>query len=362
MMTDIQLNTARRRLVLGISNVGVWVLASIAGIALVATEVASPRTTGDLFKVMGWVLAIQSLFDAVGGTLLMPDPSAASRRFLPLWLRGVTTHSLLLFSMGALSYWSFVLSGGFGLSILISSLALVLFRRHILLLVSNARIRPLKLEDRSCWGVDSADPSFTGGISGLARGAQPLLPASWKTRLTKEQIQAVIQRRLWEVSNHLPARSFLFTLLWNLAGSVIGSLVLQLHGRMAEPAILLQSCWMTLWAFVGLLLLPSLSRSAVLSADQALAAKGLDAAGWIRRFPQITGEDGNAKTLNQRIFYPIPSAAERLSHLAAPTQAPIFGNVARANLFLSLATLTILGRCVHCNVGRPELWIFPPSD
>jgi hypothetical protein len=112
----------------------------------------------------------------------------------------------------------------------------------------------------------------------------------------------------------------------------------------------------------ALLILPSFSRSSVFSTDRAAAAQGCDAKGWIQKFPTLTGEDGNAKALVQRVFYPIPSAAERLSRLEDSTLPPIFGSVARVNLFLSLATLTILGRCVHCNVGRPELWIFPPSD
>ena len=27
----------------------------------------------------------------------------------------------------------------------------------------------------------------------------------------------------------------------------------------------------------------------------------------------------------------------------------------------SWATLTLLGRAMHCNVGRPALWVFPPA-
>ena len=98
------------------------------------------------------------------------------------------------------------------------------------------------------------------------------------------------------------------------------------------------------------------------AADRAAVAQGCDAAGWIVKFPELTGEDGNARTVLQRVFYPIPSARERLHWLGSPPSLPVVGNVARMNLFLSLATLTFLGRCVHCNVGRPELWVFPPSD
>lgn len=126
--------------------------------------------------------------------------------------------------------------------------------------------------------------------------------------------------------------------------------------------MLLQACWMTLWGFVGLLVLPSLSRSSVFGADKAAAAEGCDAEGWIRQVPLITGEDGSGRVLLQRIFYPIPSTEERLRHLTSSSSRPVLGNVARTNLYLSLATMTFLGRCVHCNIGRPELWIFPPSD
>jgi Zn-dependent protease with chaperone function len=147
-----------------------------------------------------------------------------------------------------------------------------------------------------------------------------------------------------------------------LTGCQVGALVLGFANRTPEQAVLLQSLWMTLWGFFGLLVLPSFSRTSVFAADRAAAALGFDVKSWIRAFPSITGEDGNAKKLVQRVFYPIPSTEERLRGLAHETRLPILGNVARTNLFLSLATLTILGRCVHCNAGRPELWVFPPTD
>ena len=39
----------------------------------------------------------------------------------------------------------------------------------------------------------------------------------------------------------------------------------------------------------------------------------------------------------------------------------VAGNLARSNLYYSWASFTLLGRAVHCNVGRPSLWVFPPS-
>ena len=47
-----------------------------------------------------------------------------------------------------------------------------------------------------------------------------------------------------------------------------------------------------------------------------------------------------------------------LSEKLAPRFVP--GSLARSNLYYSWATLTLLGRAVHCNVRRPALWVFPP--
>ena len=132
--------------------------------------------------------------------------------------------------------------------------------------------------------------------------------------------------------------------------------------RSVEQALLLQSVWMTLWSFIGLLALPTLSRSTVFAADHTAAINGFDAEGWIRKYPSLTGEDGNATSFVQRLFYPVPSTNQRLQRLSKPPQLPVLGNVARTNLFLLPSVLTLLGRSVHCNVGRPELWIFPPTD
>ena len=361
-MTEIQIKTARSRLTLGILNVGFWVIISLAGLFWIGSGGMPPIQPADLLTFLFAVVAVQSLFDLAGGTVLMPpDPSAPRRFFFP-WMRGVLAHSCLLCAIGAVGYWSFKLSGGFCLGVAASSLGLFLSRKQALQLISGIRLHRSSFAGFAGLGGDSKDPSFTGGTSGVGTGACILFPDPWKASLSSSQIQTVVQRRLWQIENNLPARAFITALCWNLAGCKAGSLILDLPSRLPEPAVLLQCLWMTLWGFLGLLLLPSLSRSSVFGADRAAAAKGCDAKNWIRTFPMLTGEDGNARTVVQRVFYPIPSAQERLRHLETEPLLPILGNVARLNLFLSLATLTILGRCVHCNVGRPELWVFPPAD
>ena len=97
------------------------------------------------------------------------------------------------------------------------------------------------------------------------------------------------------------------------------------------------------------------------AADRAALDAGHDPRRWIARFPNLVGEDGSQSGAIQAVFYPIPSARWRLDRLATPVSRFIPGHLARGNLYSSWATLTLVGRAVHCNIGRPALWVFPPS-
>lgn len=361
-MTDAQIKTAKRRLALGISNVGFWVLAAVAGLVWLTSSSVPQVGQTDLLQWMLAAVGVQAVFDWVGGAVLMPAYHGGFKRFLSRWSRGLTVHTALLWVTGIVSLWSYRLSGGFCLGVAVCTLALFLFRGRVLRLVSGMRLRRASVAGAPCWSISARDPSFTGGVCGVGRGGMPLLPEAWEAGLTRAEMETLLQRRLWEIQHRLQERALLFVLCWNLAGCGLGSVLLEIPGRAPETALLLHCCWMTLWGFLGLLLLPSASRSTVFAADNAAAGQGYDAAAWIQKFPEITGEDGNAQTLVQRVFYPVPSARERLQCLGTSPSLTVFGNVARTNLYLSLATLTLLGRCVHCNVGRPELWVFPPSD
>jgi hypothetical protein len=64
----------------------------------------------------------------------------------------------------------------------------------------------------------------------------------------------------------------------------------------------------------------------------------------------------------ETIFHPIPGAAMRVAHLSPTTTGPRPANVARLALPMSWCCLGLLGRAVHCNAGRPELWVLLPTD
>ncbi|NBV24751.1 MAG: hypothetical protein EBS05_22890 [Proteobacteria bacterium] len=361
-MLPDQLKIARLRLMLGIVNVGSWVVAS--GLGLYWLSHALPSSIN--LPQLGWVLVavalLQSVLDFLGGAVLMPTPRPRAAAFFRVWLRGALVHTLLLAGIMLVHAASLRLTGGFGPAILIATLGLAVGHLGLLRAVTGAKLEGESRPDGTTLvQAPAPDPAFTGGITGWGRHARILMPASWLANLSPSELAVEFFRREWQVKNGLPGRAVLLILAWNLFGSQVGSVLFKLADRPVTEALLGQACWMTLWAFAGLLVLPSLSRFAVFAADRAAARAGYDPRGWITRFPTVVGEDGNPRSALQAIFYPIPSAAQRLRALEQQGAEYLLGNLARTNLYYSCATLTPLGRAVHCNVGRPALWIFPPA-
>ena len=360
-MTPAQMQLARRRLWLGITNVGFWVLAACAGIFWLVNCRAHAPGTGLLFEIGVGVITAQAVFDFIGGVTLMPGPRPTVMTFLRGWSRGALVHTLVLAGVGIVSAISLRLTGGFGAGIVLATVALALARRHLLRAIGGVAITEHAHDGEEILTATVNDPAFTGGIVGLGRRAKSLLPARWMDTLPQPEIAAESSRRRWQIANDMPARAFVLILNWNLLGTFIGTQVLHLADRPPAVALLGHACWMTLWAFASLLVLPAMSRKAVFAADRAAADSGYDPRAWITRFSDLIGEDGSPNAAVQTIFYPVPSAEQRLRQLGQPSPGFVPGNLARGNLYYSWATFTLLGRAVHCNVGRPALWVFPPS-
>ena len=359
-----QTQLARRRLLLGITNVGFWVLAAAGGLWGLTRCSPDTFTPRGCALVLAGAVAAQAGFDFVGGFVLMPPPRPSLRGFLLRWLRGAAVHTLVLGAVGWLNDASFRLTGSFAPAVLLATVGLALARRTLLSAAGGTAAVASTREGEPVLVAASPDPAFTGGVAGWGKHATSLLPAAWLGQVPAGELAAESHRRRWQIARGLPGRAAGLVLGWNVLGAAAGTFVLGYAGRAAGQALLMHACWMTLWTFASLLLLPSLSRKAVFAADRAAFDAGHDPRAWIEQFPSLVGEDGAANGLVQTIFYPVPSARERLRHLSGPAAAAggfVPGNLARNNLYYSWAGCTLLGRAVHCNVGRPALWVFPPS-
>ena len=129
--------------------------------------------------------------------------------------------------------------------------------------------------------------------------------------------------------------------------------------------------WFTLWSFLGVLVLPTLSRPAVIAADRwARSSHDADVvASTITQLDAWQDDEADRGPGIEAIFHPVPSRSARLRALRAsdaPTDTVEVASGAwhatRMMLYLSWAGIGGLSRAVHCNIGRPALWVMLPGD
>ena len=124
--------------------------------------------------------------------------------------------------------------------------------------------------------------------------------------------------------------------------------------------------WFTLWSFAGLLTLPSLNRPAVLEVDRFALKQGVPRevlVAAISRLDRLQDDEPERTRGIEWVFHPIPSVNRRIAALDEAEARSIGGwQGARMTLYLSWACFGFLARAVHCNAGRPALWVLFPGD
>lgn len=339
---------AQARLRLGICGVGWWVL--LASLALYSGF----ADCLSLVEISA-IYALASLpFDALGGQLL-PMLWSKSRvgtgRWLLLYGRGVFVHlGLWMLSLGfwTLSYHHL----GLSLTLALFWVASLAFFAYQLPLLGWLGVR---LRRRSWgWEAEASDSRFSGGLWGLPRPGREevVIPSQWLSLDAPAGVALSIERRRQLSLSSSRAAGLLLALGFN---SLVLSKALEWgHGQPAPTA-----CWATLLSFLGLLILPSLSRPGVLAADQI----GPTDAPWWRWLEDLQEEDPTRPLWIDRIFHPIPQWSVRQKTVGErPTLGFAPWNLARYALVHSLFCGSLLSRAVHCNCGRPELWFWPPAD
>ena len=210
----------------------------------------------------------------------------------------------------------------------------------------------------------SLDPGFVGGLVGFPRAERLIVPGDWQRELAPDLLAAELTRRSGAIATGGRTRGLLIALVWNALGF---SLACILPGSSPSSASGLVQCalWFTLWSFAGLLTLPSLNRGAVLELDRYAVQEGVSPQVLAAAISQLDslqdGEPERPKWI-ERVFHPIPSAHSRIAALRGAGARPGGWQCARMALYLSWACFGFLARAVHCNAGRPALWVLFPGD
>ena len=378
---------ARSRLWLGISGVGSLVVLSSIALTMQLPGSFLPSDTfaptSDGWGLL-WVFALLSIwllpFDLLGGYIL-PRRFERTTQGFAQWLgqygRGVGLQALVYFSTACLILLSGRTAGLVGvlLVILVATLGwamirdLMLHRRKI----ENPDVKA-KLQDAieaiQSWQifvprtivVDHEDEGFTGGIIGLGNYTTIVIPKLWLDTFSADKLAVVIARRATAINRGSYFYGLAFACTWNVVGFMLCTL---LPGAdvVSVAGLVTVACGFAIWSFLGLLTLPSVSRGASLQVDDVLNKNGAAAAvikSTAYEMDKLQDAEPDRPKLIETIFHPIPNVTSRGTTSGSESLAA--WNVARMALLQSWICFGFLSRCVHCNVGRPELWTMLPSD
>lgn len=351
------LTYARARLFLGISNVGFWVLVS-------ATLLWKPIDLSLL--ALALIRVLGSLpFDVLGGFVLprqyglLPENETAAQFFGKL-MRGAFAHAaiisvFLIFFFALPSFLYRILIFAF------FELALTLFQLSFAQTVSPLKTQSdISEEDHQMQPpllfVKTTDPGFVGGWA----GQRLILPEAWRTALPPDALAIQILRRKLTRMSGAWLRGVVGAVGFNCVGVVLSLLY---PGLTPTKFVALS----TLWSFLGVLVLPSLSRPAVFASDRLALDAGVAPEALKETILALDRRQDNEPERPQHIetiFHPIPSAGTRIRAIESQKELSKIGGwqLLRTALYLSWASGSLLSRAVHCNIGRPELWVYFPGD
>ncbi|TWU32012.1 hypothetical protein [Novipirellula artificiosorum] len=379
---------ARARLWIGVSGVGLIVTACVLAILeglpgrfLPTSRFGSVSDLGWILVLIGSTVAFMAPLDFLGGYFI---PSRFYHQkisldcFLRSWTRGVAVQAILFFLSTLVILTVGRNAGLIGalISIAIMSVAYVGFQSRLVLAMTGCCwtvdddkvIRAMNLA--SGWGleklpvtvVQSSDPGFTGGVVGLPRFESIMVPKDFVDLLTLEQLALVLARRLVAVDSGSRTRGISLALIWIVCGFSLATLLP--GASVASVSGLATTCLgFTIWTFLGLLTLPTVSRQASYAIDGEILRRSAETKAFtetIRSLDAFQDDEPSRRTLIETIFHPVPSVDNR--QRGSKHRFPFAWHTARTTLFLSWSCMGLLARAVHCNVGRPERWVMLPTD
>lgn len=212
--------------------------------------------------------------------------------------------------------------------------------------------------------VDGMDSGFAGGLSGLPGREKVVVPALWQRVLPKIALDVELKRRSAAMESGSRLRGLLLAMFWNLTGFYLSSLA-PAAGVATLAELFTTTLYFTFWSFLGLLLLPTLSRYGVYELDQFARRNGMGESEFslaVRELDQLQDDEPVRPAGIEAIFHPVPSVSARIENFPRDHRPVGAWNAARYALFLSWPCLGFLSRAVHCNSGRPDLWVMLPVD
>ena len=368
---------ARARLWLGISSVGLIVILALAALLLNWPHLVfagfAPTFYSDALGLT-WIIALYSALhmplDYIGGYWL---PCHFSRQclmfpfFASQYIRGFLLQSLFLIGSGLLVLQAGRFGGRWAVMVILALVMLLMVEAQdwIARLVGGLRVTSSEwIAGRRVVMISGMDSGFSGGLAGLPGRERIIFPALWQKVLPKPLLGLETERRSATIKTGCRLRGLCLAMAWNLSGFYLSS-ILPGAGVATLAELFRTALGFTIWSFTGLLLLPTLSRYAVYEMDQVARSSGMaeeEFALLVRELDQLQDDEPKRPPGVEAIFHPIPNVELRLERFRNGWSGKGAWNAARYALYLSWPCLGFLNRAVHCNAGRPELWVMLPVD
>lgn len=372
----------RSRLLLGMTAVGLVTLTAAILLISQAHAQGLPKTNTDglwefvlLLTVVSFWAALLLPFDFIGGYFLPKHFCRAAPDFPDFmlgWTRGMIVQMTLITTL----LWGILQVGQIlGLVaavsfVVVTQAGLLAFQKHVAASVAHLPMTSARLSRDSglvTGYAESAntDSGFTGSIVGLPGFEEVVLPQSWHSQLASEQLRAELVRRLGAIRSGSRTRGVLLAIAMNTL-TFTTCTFLPTAGVSTVSELVSMSLYFTIFSFFWLLILPKWSREGVFEADRFAFENGIPFEVIETAAESIEALHDDEPKRSRRlesVFHPVPCVSRRMAELSLRIRSIRgYWNVARLSLYLSWSCGGFLSRAVHCNIGRPELWVLLPTD
>jgi len=326
--------------------------------------------TQGLLWIVALYAAIHIPLDYIGGYWL---PCHFSRQclmfsfFASQYIRGLVVQSIFFIASGLILLQVGRIGGrpavlGF---LFLVMLAMIEGQDWLARIVAGLRISGAEwINGRKVVMVSGMDTGFAGGLVGLPGRERHIVPSLWQQVLPRELLDLEVERRSGALKTGSRLRGLALAVFFNLTGFYVSSL-LPAAGVTTLSELFTTALGFTLWSFIGLLVLPTFSRRGVFELDQFAKSSGMSDTNFaliVRELDQLQDDEPTRNPGVETIFHPVPNVESRIARFRDGLHSTGAWNAARYALYLSWPCLGFLNRAVHCNSGRPELWVMLPVD
>ncbi len=375
----MKLTLARKRLLLGSSNVGVIIVLSLilllSGAPLLLFSNQQVSSLSDILALIIFFFSfavLQSGFDLIGATACERDDTYSDLKVIFKGLfRGIFVQSLILFISALFISFSSNFFGKVGVVFVLYILffSLLKFKIKIAKLISP-ELSFKEIADQKII-VSTKQSFFQGGI----HNSNNIFSENLLLSLTNEEVALLDKRRSLIIQSGASRLSEKYAFGVLLIGALVGMFVFRINPN-SVAGVIEFALWNSIWSFTCLLILPTFDRKAVFEADRQILLSGIDKLVFesaLRKQDTLFDDEKVRSKLIENIFHPIPMLEERIIEINKfeldQQSKPSFSvipsvpwHTLRHSLYLSWGALNLISRSVHCSVGRPQCWVFLPVE